>query len=331
MNRPLFAIYLAGACVAGMIAGHGLSQGIPLRNKLGTLCGRGKLLALVNEGGIYEEDVLRAQRESSYGGGAALPDEAERQIPLQLIANLSIEREARRISIPPAQIDREYRILRAQLRDEATWNAILRANQFSRGTFRAEIAKNLRADAAIERRLAVSIREITDDRCRAYYEENAAHFRVPARFGVRHLFFAAPPETPPDVVDAKKRAAETTATRLAHGEDFAELAGFVSEDEMTKNRGGDLGFFSEHRMPPDFVAAIKNMSAGETTGVVRTQLGFHIIELTETKPPRQMSYDEAKAEVELALENVKRRRSCAEIAHALADEAVFVYFPDHTD
>jgi foldase protein PrsA len=314
-----------------MIFGHVVSKSVPLRNMLGALCGRGKLLAVVADRGIYEEDVLRAQRESSYASGAALPDKAERQIPPQLIANLSIEREAQRVSIPPTRIDREYRILRSQLRDEATWDAMLRTNHFSRRTFRAAVATNLRAEAAIERRLALSTADITDDPCRGYYEENAAHYRLPARFRVRHLFFAAPPETPPEVVDAKKRVAETTATRLAHGEDFAELAGFVSEDEATKNRGGDLGFFSEHRMPPDFMAAIKNMRVGETTGVVRTLLGFHIIEVTETKPPRQMSYDEAKAEVDLVLENAKRRRSCAEVAHELAGEAVFIHSPDHTD
>jgi parvulin-like peptidyl-prolyl isomerase len=273
--------------------------------------------ALVDDRGIYEEDVLRAQRESSYASGAALPEKAERQILPQLFANLSIQRKTQRLSIPRARIDRDYRILRSQLRDEAAWDAMLRANRFSRGTFRAEVAKNLRAEAAIERRLALSMPDVTDDRCRAYYEENAAHYRLSARYRVRHLFFAAPPETPPDVVDAKKRTAETTATRLAHGEDFAELAGLVSEDEATKNRGGDLGFFSEHRMPSDFVAAIRNLGVDEMTGVVRTRLGFHIIELVETGPPRQMSYDEVAGEITLSLENGKRRQGCAEIANEL--------------
>jgi parvulin-like peptidyl-prolyl isomerase len=314
-----------------MIFGYAVSKSAPLRNTLGALCGRGKLLAMAADRGIYEEDVLRAERESSYASGAALPEKAARQIPPQLIANLSIQREAQEVSIPSARIDREYRILRSQLRDEATWDAMLRANHFSRGTFRAEVAKNLRTETAIERRLALSTPDITDDRCRAYYEANTVKYRLPARFRARHLFFAAPPETSPEVVDAKKRAAEMAATRLAHGEEFAELAQFVSEDEMTKNRGGDLGFFSEHRMAPDFMAAIKNMSVGEATGIVRTGLGFHIVEVIERKLPRQMNYDEAKAEIESALENAKRQRSCAEAAHELAGEAVFIHSLDHTN
>jgi parvulin-like peptidyl-prolyl isomerase len=311
-----------------MIFGHAVSKSVPLRNRLGALCGRGKLLALVNDRGIYEEDVLRAERESSYASGAALPEKAARQIPPQLIANLSIQREAQEVSIPSARIDREYRILRSQLRDEATWDAMLRANHFSHGTFRAEVAKNLRTETAIERRLALSTPDITDDRCRAYYEANTVKYRLPARFRARHVFFAAPPETSPEVVDAKKRAAEMAATRLAHGEEFAELAQFVSEDEMTKNRGGDLGFFSEHRIPADFIAAIKSLGVGETTGVVRTRLGFHMIELVETRPPRQMSYDEVAGEIKLALENGKRRQSCAEIANELVRGA---NFPSRTD
>ncbi len=140
-----------------------------------------------------------------------------------------------------------------------------------------------------------------------------------------------PPETSLEVVDAKKRAAEITATRLAHGEDFADLAALVSEDEATKTRGGDLGFFSKYRMPPDFIAAVTSMRLGETSGIVRTVLGFHMMELIETRPPRQMSYDEAAGEIRLVLENGKRRRGCAEVAHELTRAVDFLRFPLHTD
>jgi parvulin-like peptidyl-prolyl isomerase len=104
------------------------------------------------------------------------------------------------------------------------------------------------------------------------------------RFRASHIFLAAPPGTPAEAVDAKRREIERIFTRLAHGEQFADLARVGSEDEATKTRGGDLNYFSESRMPPDFFAAIKGMRVGETSSVIRTRLGFHIVQLTDAKP-----------------------------------------------
>src|SRR5437763_15614076 len=73
-----------------------------------------------------------------------------------------------------------------------------------------------------------------------------------ARFRASHLFLAAPPETPPEVVESKQKVIKALADQIRHGEKLGELAAAASEDEATKTRGGDLGFFSESRMPPDF-------------------------------------------------------------------------------
>src|SRR5712691_11746569 len=90
-------------------------------------------------------------------------------------------------------------------------------------------------------------------------------FVQPVRFRVSHLFLAAPPETPPDMVEAKQKAIQSLATRINRGEKLAELAALASEDEATKTRGGDLGFFSESRMPPDFFAVVIRMHIGEVS------------------------------------------------------------------
>ena len=200
----------------------------------------------------------------------------------------------------------------------------------SADSVRAEIAKGLRAERLLEQQLVSQIK-ITSGQCREYHDANQEDYVLPVRFRARHLFVAAPADTPPDVIDAKNRAIEMLSTRLAHGEEFADLAGLCSEDEATKTRGGDLGFFSENRMPPDFIAAIKKMRAGEGSPIVRTRLGFHIIQLLEIKASRQMSLGEAEPEISLILENERRRDGCAAIAAELSNRADFVRFPSHID
>jgi PPIC-type peptidyl-prolyl cis-trans isomerase-like protein len=81
----------------------------------------------------------------------------------------------------------------------------------------------------------------------------------------------------------------------------------LRSNEATKTRGGDLGFFSQLRVPPDFFAAVIEMHVGEINKPVRTRLGLHIIQLTDREPPRRMTFDEAREEIGFTLENEKRQ------------------------
>ncbi len=92
-------------------------------------------------------------------------------------------------------------------------------------------------------------------------------------------------------------------------------------------RGGDLGFFSESRMPPDFFAAIRNMRVGEISRVVRTRLGFHIIQLTDSKPAHQTTFDQSRMEISLMLGNQKRATALKELVANLSPQAEFICVP----
>src|ERR1700730_5701204 len=330
MNPKVFAAGSLGlACIAGIATGHALSGLVPCRSGLGLLFGRGELLAVMKGEGIYEKDVSRAVRETRYVSGSAetsksLPE--LRAVLSRLITNANLRHQAQQKLIPESAVDREYEVLQAQFRDKATWNAALALYRLSADSVRTEITENLRSERLIEERLADQTK-VTSGQTREYYDVHKADYVLPERFRVRHLFLASPP----DVVDAKKRAMEMLATRLEHGEDFAELARFCSEDEATKTRGGDLGFFSEQRMPPDFIAAIKNMRAGEVSAIVRSRLGFHIIQLLEIRASRPMSLEGAEPEISLILENEGRRHECAMIAAELSNRADFMRFPSHID
>ncbi len=89
----------------------------------------------------------------------------------------------------------------------------------------------------------------------------------------------------------------------------------------TKTRGGDMGFFSEFRMPPDFFAAVVKMHVAEISKPIRTRLGFHIIQLTDRKQARRMTFDEARGEIGLTLENEKRQTALQNLAADLLSRA----------
>ena len=75
---------------------------------------------------------------------------------------------------------------------------------------------------------------------------------------------------------------------------------------------------------PDFFAAVAKMRVGEISQPMRTRLGFHIIELTDLKAARQMSFEEAQTEIRLLIENEKRQTALQNLAADLSRRAVFV-------
>jgi parvulin-like peptidyl-prolyl isomerase len=78
------------------------------------------------------------------------------------------------------------------------------------------------------------------------------------------------------ILVASEQKAQEVLERLGVGEDFAELARKHSIDPSGKD-GGNLGFFSPGDLHPDFESAVTKLDVGETSGVVKTPLGYHII------------------------------------------------------
>lgn len=113
------------------------------------------------------------------------------------------------------------------------------------------------------------------------------HDRVPRIGGVKvsHILINAS-KIQTDTIDAYRKADSVYKLLLA-GADFAELAKAVSDDKMTVQKGGDMGFINreERRIPEAHVdQAIYSLKDGEMSGVVRSSFGYHIFKRTGTIP-----------------------------------------------
>lgn len=283
-------------------------------------------MALVHSSAIYEADVRHAigtLQEVAPNSEVVPPEIQQDSLLPQLIANLRTEHLAQPERIPSAAIEREYDLVQFQIHSAMAWTAALRRNRFSTGAFRRKIATYLRVQQWLGQQAADRVR-VTADECVQFYGANLETYSLPVRSRASHLFLAAPPETPPEVVDAKQDTIEAISARIVGGEHFADLVPLYSEDEATKMRAGDLGYFSESRMPADFLDPIRNMRVGETSRVVRTYLGFHIIQLTDVKAGRQMTFEESRAEIGLTLENQKRVAVVDELITELSREGGFI-------
>jgi len=150
----------------------------------------------------------------------------------------------------------------------------------------------------------------------AYYEANQARYELPEKRHVRHILIRADATASPEVMDAKRKKAEDLLARLKKGEDFATLAKAYSEDSSA-SRGGDLGFFGRGQMVPAFEDAAFALLAGETSAVVRTDFGFHLIKLEEMQSARVKELSEVRAEIEKSLLEAQGR----DLAYKAATDA----------
>ena len=108
------------------------------------------------------------------------------------------------------------------------------------------------------------------------------------------------------------------AQRITKGENLGALATELSEDGATKRQDGDLGFFSDARVPAEFFAQIESLQVGQVTPAFQTHLGFHVVELTDVKPSRELSFDEARAEIASTIANEKRFGAIKAVRQQLA-------------
>jgi len=158
--------------------------------------------------------------------------------------------------------------------------------------------------------------KISEEEIQAYYQEHKDRFRQPERIRVRQILILLPPNAGPEKEAKAKKMAEEVLAKVKAGEDFAELAKTNSEGP-TAGRGGDLGYFSRGRMVPEFEeAAFSLKEVGDTSGLIRSKFGFHIIELTGRQPARELALDGVRDRIVRQLESAKRR----EIRQSLAEE-----------
>ena len=147
------------------------------------------------------------------------------------------------------------------------------------------------------------------------YQANPADYARPEQVRVRHILIA--PGKDKDDAAAAKEAADLLA-QVRGGADFATLAKEHSADPGSAAKGGDLGFFAHGRMVPAFdAAAFALQKPGDLSDVVKTQFGYHILQLEERKPAGPQSFDEVK---EMLLDKVRQaeiQKGRAELAGQL--------------
>lgn len=164
--------------------------------------------------------------------------------------------------------------------------------------------------------------EISDIfRTRFGYHVLTVHDRRPRQPEVRlsHLYIR--PDGQGQQAQARaRRLADSLHTELDAGKDFGSLARQYSDDRRSAQKGGDLGYVQpSQRLPEAFVSALDTLQVGQTSDVLATRFGYHIIRLDDRKAPQ--SFEEAYDALKKQVAQMPRvRRQTASLAQTILTE-----------
>lgn len=189
----------------------------------------------------------------------------------------------------------EYLIERHLLAQAAVKEGIAETDEYKRRLALYQ-AKALR-DAFFFQKLKA---QVTDEEMKAAYDREAVKITPVERVRARHILVAT------------EKEAKDVLARLKKGEKFADVAKAVSKDG-SKDYGGDLGYFSEPDMVPEFSKAAFALEVGQLSDPVKTDYGWHIILVEDRKSQGAQPFDQVKP----AIRNLLMRQKVQEAVNGL--------------
>ncbi len=164
--------------------------------------------------------------------------------------------------------------------------------------------------AAVQKDIVVPEAEL-----KTYYEQNAARLAGLEERRASHILINADKGASAAERDAARAKAQALLAEVQKSPNqFAEFARKNSQDTGSAAKGGDLDFFGRGAMVKPFEEAAFALKKGETSGLVETEFGFHIIRLTDIKQPEQKSFESQRAKLEQEVRAQLAQRKFAEAA-----------------
>ena len=295
MKRIILAAVLLGLVASAALVGACGGSSVPTG-----------AIAVVGDQTVTQQqfDDIWAQAKAQYAatkGAPAFPKEGtadykqlKSSIVTYLVQNAMIAQEAAKMKLSIS--DKEIADRVAQITKQVGGQAKLDKLLKQQGVTIEQLKSQLKAQMLQEKvkaKVGESVK-VTDAQIAAYFNDpnNAAQFNVADQVAARHI-----------LVKTKAEAEKVKALLVANNTDanWKAVAKQYSIDPGTKNTGGDLGTFDKKRMVAPFANAAFALPLNTVSDPVKTQYGWHVIEVTQKIPGKTQTLAEAKATIEQTL------------------------------
>jgi len=158
--------------------------------------------------------------------------------------------------------------------------------------------------------------KVSDDEIKRWYDGHKDRYQQPEERRASHVLIATEGK---DKAQARAKAEQVLKDVQKTPAAFAEIAKKNSDDPGSAGQGGDLGFFGRGMMVKPFEDAVFALKEGETSGIVESDFGFHIIRLTAIRAAREKPLAEVRGEIEKELKTAAAGRKFAEAVEAFSN------------
>jgi peptidyl-prolyl cis-trans isomerase C len=238
-----------------------------------------------------------------------MPDAQMAQMKNEVLESL-IDRELlfqeskkKGIQIKTEAVSGQLQKIKQRYPNQEEFKKLLSSMDLTEADVQAQIARGMAIQELIDKEVAEKIK-VSDEETKAFYDKNPQLFQQPEQVKASHILIKVQSDAPDEQKAEARKKIESVQQKVKKGEDFATLAKTYSEGPSGP-RGGDLGYFGRGQMVKPFEEAAFSLKPNETSDIVETRFGYHLIKVDDKKPAAKMAYAEVKDRLSAHLKKQK--------------------------
>ena len=263
--------------------------------------------------------------------GVTIP-ELQKTVLDRLIASALVDQRGRELQIvaTPEEVDDRIAALRASAGSPADFRLMLTVQNLTEPELKRQVARQVTGEKVIEAEVFARMK-FSDKQVKQYYDAHLTELSGQERIHVRHVFVRLRPDMTAEDRAAARERIDHIKGRLDAGEEFRDLAVELSEDSAAAS-GGDLGWIGRDEVSGPFQLVAFSLPVGQTSEVVATDYGYHIVEVLEHEEARTMAQEEARPLIEERLRDQRVPTAVREYIAGLREKAqIEKFFPPGGD
>jgi peptidyl-prolyl cis-trans isomerase C len=246
-------------------------------------------------------------------GGQQIPDVQMAQMKSEVLESL-IDRELlfqeskkKGIQVKSDAVSDQLQKIQQRYPNKEEFKKLLSNMGLTESDVQAQIERGMAIQELIDKEITEKIK-VSDEETKAFYDKNPQLFQQPEQIKASHILIKVQADAPADQKAEARKKIEDVQQKVKKGEDFATLAKTYSEGPSGP-KGGDLGYFRRGQMVKPFEEAAFSLKPDETSEIVETQFGYHLIKVNDKKPAKNMTYAEVKDRLN---EHLKKQKTDSE-------------------
>lgn len=252
-----------------------------------------------------------AQKIYGKAPAALQPDESERVLNMaqkqhQLEARVLAAPEARDAMVPASTLDLAMQEIRGRYQNEDEFSEDMARNGLDEASFASALEREMKVEAILEK-VGTRAESVSDMDVELYYQYHPEQFRRPETRLARHILITLNDTIPENTREAAFKRISEIAARLAKEPQRFEEQALKHSECPTALDGGKLGDLPRGKLFPELDAALFGLNAGEVSGVIESELGFHVLRCDVVTVAGVLGFADAKQHIRKLLEQKRKR------------------------